>query len=499
MSILTYSNQPSNFQPVFSDGLFFTLSADTTNKFNFKYLFELYVEDQLVFEGKATPNPYGLGIVDVSQILETYTDNIPVSYYSGTPIYTHQTFPFSYPANDEVINYYLVAGMEYSSTPLGEITGFTGNGGIGNPSVDSDKFKVFRGTMGVNRNATQQDFNFFPFLLTGSTSRYLTNSPTTRDIAPNEYYTLGFTNYFLSESTGSTVSEPYYVKYTFYNSTGGTITATTYDNIVSNGGGPRTNCNWVYPGTFLLYPATGTTDFNTLYVGAGPGNIPNLPSGCTSYDVQLFGKFTGSTTPIQPSPTPTPSASAGAVTPTPTATPSPTPICSTCTSYEAVYTGDCETFGTLTIKNCQTGAFQTFSLFCGQFYQFCSCQVPISSGDITVTTLGSCLPAVTPTQTPTTTRTPTPTPSVVVYNYLGRTTPDQDTGPGACAAYQTVRGYSGTKPLASLSVGDILYDTYPSSPTNGGGSWVALKVGGAGQAYAFQVATDGEILDKYVC
>jgi hypothetical protein len=63
----------------------------------------------------------------------------------------------------------------------------------------------------------------------------------------------------------------------------------------------------------------------------------------------------------------------------------------------------------------------------------------------------------------------------------------------------TARSYTGLKPLSYLTIGDFLYDTYPSSPTNGGGLWVALKVGGTGPGYAFQVDTNGEILDTYTC
>jgi hypothetical protein len=87
----------------------------------------------------------------------------------------------------------------------------------------------------------------------------------------------------------------------------------------------------------------------------------------------------------------------------------------------------------------------------------------------------------------------------VTFTYLGKTAPDQDTGPGACSNYVTTRSYTGLKALSAMTIGDIIYDTYPSTPTNGGGSWVALKVGGTGQGYAFQIATDGEILDTYLC
>jgi hypothetical protein len=111
----------------------------------------------------------------------------------------------------------------------------------------------------------------------------------------------------------------------------------------------------------------------------------------------------------------------------------------------------------------------------------------------------------TPTYTPTRTRTPnatptnTPTSSQSVFTYIGRTTPDQITGPDACTSYLAVRTYQSTKTLVNLTVGDYIYDVYPSSPTNGGTQWIALKSFGVGPSYAFQVANDGEILDTYTC
>lgn len=565
MSVV-FTKTPTEFQPVLSDDLYFIASADTTNTFKFRYVYTLFVDDNPVFSGKCTPNPFGLGIIDLQQVLETYTFNLPISYWDTTPIYTHETFPFSRPASDEVVNYYIKCGYEYASDALAPVTGFTGSGTtIGDPAYRSDVYKTFRSTMGVNGRATQQSFDINPFVLSGSpigqypttSGLFLTNSPRIRRIDPSEYYTLGFTNYYLSQNTGTTLSEPYYVKYEFFDDQGQSITAYTYDNIVSNGGGPRTDCNNVYQELFLIDPSSATTEYNTLYVGAGPANIVNFPSGTTQYTVQLFGKFTGTTSPIVPSPTPTPSSKAPCVckqyeftsvrgtstlsylncdetqsifvespqgvtrsfcacqgtinilsgveyvlvetgecvitTPTPT----PTPFCSGCTTYSVQYTGDCESVATISYKNCSNGQTQNFQAECGVIYTICACQLPLDSGDVVYTNEGACAPAVTP--TPTTTSSPTPTPSITTYTYLGRSTPDRDNSAGACSDYQTVRSYIGLKPLASLIVGDYLYDSYPSTPTNGGNLWVALKVGGAGQGYAFQVATDGEILDTFTC
>lgn len=403
---LIFTNTPTDFQPVLSDGLFFTASADTYNPlttFKFRYVYDLYVEGVKVFTGKCSPNPFGLGIIDLQQILETYCFNNPISKWNTTDIYTHTTFPFSRPYYDETIGYFIRCGFEYSSTELGPVTGFTGIGNsIGTPQYTSPSYKTFRSTMGVNGRATQQDFNIDPFVLSGSPSTinpttsglFLTNAPRVQDIGYNDYYTLGFTNYYMG---GSLLSEGYYVKYTFYDDQGQEITGTTYENLTTNGGGPRTSCNEVYQSLVLVEPPS-STEYNTLYVGCGTENIPNFPSNCVQYTVQLFGHFTGTTTPIQPTPTPTPTPSSTSTTPTPTPTPSSTPTCE-CTEYYIENTG--MTSANVSFINCSNGQSQIFALPSLQATQICSCSTPFSESNLIINVVGGCyVPPVTPTPTP---------------------------------------------------------------------------------------------------
>jgi hypothetical protein len=163
---------------------------------------------------------------------------------------------------------------------------------------------------------------------------------------------------------------------------------------------------------------------------------------------------------------------------------------------DLLYTGDSESVS-ITYNACGVGSV-TFSLPANTLTNVCACGSFMVPADVEYTELGSCGGGGA-TPTPTLTSTPTPTPSLTVYRYLGRSIPDAADGPTACSTYTTVRSYTGLKPLASLTVGDFLYDSYPSSPTNGGSQWVALKVGGAGAGYAFQIDTNGEILDTYTC
>lgn len=419
MAEISIIHEPPAFQPVLTNGLFFTVSADTANKYKFRYTYDLYVNDTVVFQGKATPNPSDLGVIDVSRILKTYVENNPIAVWNTTNIYTHQTFPFSRPYESETIPYQVYFGFEYSSTELGAVTGFTGLSGItgmteGNPGVPSSKRKTFSSTMGVNQRATQQDFDMGPFTLSGTptgtnpttSGLFLTNSPRYRNIQDTEWYTLSFTNYYLDNTA---ISEPYYVRYEFFDDQGTSLTAVTVDNILTNGGGPRSNCLDVYPALPLIIPS-GETTYNTLYVGAGPRNLEDImPANTDQYTVQLFGKFTGTTSPIQPSPTPTP-------------TPSATPAACQCEGY-TVTNNSLESLGILNYLDC-TGALVGLVVNPQEEYFVCMCNLntyTVVLGSLTVTYQAPCLvpptPTPTPSQTPglspsvTPTTTPTPTPS----------------------------------------------------------------------------------------
>jgi len=384
-------HSPPSFQPVLTNGLFYTVSADTTDKYKFRYTYDVYVEDNLIFQGKSTPNPYDLGVVDISRILKTYCENNPIAVWNTTNIYTHQTFPFSRPYLNEVINYQTYFGYEYSNTETGSVTGFTGMSGLtgmteGPPGVSTPLKKTFHSTMGVNARATQQDFDMDPFVLSGSpvgvnpttTGLFLTNSPRTRNIQESEWYTLAFTNYYLDTST---ISEPYYVEYNFYDDQGSLLDTVKIDNILSNGGGPRADCLDVYPALPLLIPSGGT-NYNTLYVGSGPKNLdPILPVDTAKYTVQLFGKFTGETQPIQPSPTPTP-------------TPSATPTYCSCEEYE-IFNPSLEAQGIIFFDDC-LGTPRTLVVNPGETFYICVCNIGSFTiqGPLIATNTGKCIPPV---------------------------------------------------------------------------------------------------------
>jgi len=95
---------------------------------------------------------------------------------------------------------------------------------------------------------------------------------------------------------------------------------------------------------------------------------------------------------------------------------------------------------------------------------------------------------------------PSPTPTVGFFTYIGRTVPDAFTSTSACLTYNAVRGYLIQRStINSITVGDIVYDSYPSLPTAGGNKWVAIKLNGVGSAYAIQISNSGVIIDVVPC
>jgi hypothetical protein len=249
--------------------------------------------------------------------------------------------------------------------------------------------------------------------------------------------------------------------------------------------------------------------YNTYYLCLQNSTSPSYAYGgigtvliCSTEE--SFGScFDDTVCSIPPSPTPTNTpTTTTTLTATPTRTPTQTPTPNACWNY---------TFGPNTFSTtyeywtCSTD--QSNLLFVAAnttVGPYCSARLPTGGVYTRLDVCGSIPPTPTPTPTPSTTttltatptRTPTQTPTLpTAYPYLGRTTPDAGNSADACTSYLTVRPYFVAKSsLASIVVGDRFYNSYPSTPTNGGNNWVALKSSGVGTAYSFQIDTSGYVI-----
>lgn len=299
-------------QPTLSPDNFFVLSADTNTEFNFRYVYDLYVFNQRVFTGKLTPNPEGVGIVPVGEIIHDFAKNAPVAYIAnltgGTNNFIHQTENFSTPQQDEVINWWCNFGEEHSTTISSTPTPYTGLGTqIGNPAYPSGLQRSFLGTMGRNIFSNLQKLDTDKFFMNGydglfpsTDNLFLTNSPRIRDIGSDEYFTLSALNYILPSEANPNgdYSYVYDAEYNFYDDNGTLISGYTIANTKEYGGGPREACNEDYENYVL---PTGETQsyWNVIHIAVGTKNI-YIPNGTKYYTLQLRGL------PSTPPPTPTP-------------------------------------------------------------------------------------------------------------------------------------------------------------------------------------------------
>jgi len=292
--MITIVREPSDLQPSMTDGLFYTLSSTKTSQYKYRYVFWVYVNGVRVFQGKSTPNPEGLGVIDVSEILRTYTNSSVEITDAISSQYIHQTERFSLFKDREVNDYYVVLGEEYATSPTAAVVTYNGiSDSEGSPALQSTQRKVFNGTYPTNIYGNRQDFINTPYILDTEPTQYqqglfLTNSPRILDVDINDRHTLSFFNYKLG---GDLNSYGYQVLYEFYDSSGVELSSATLDNITSNGGGPLSSLDGLGYDEIGIVPSAYT--YNVVNVASGPYNVEQsigIPTNTKYYKVTLKGK-----------------------------------------------------------------------------------------------------------------------------------------------------------------------------------------------------------------
>ena len=409
MGQITITKNIEGIQPTLSPDNYFVISANTNNQDKFRYKYDLYIFNNKIFSGKATPNPAGLGIIPVGDILHDYTNNSPVAYSAnttgGTAIFVHQTNYYSTPIQDEVINWWCYFGEEHTKTG-GQPIGFTGIGTEqGDPAFPSGLKKSFIGTMGRNIFSNLQKLDTDKFfmidydgLFPSQQSLFLTNSPRIRDIGQNDYFTLSALNYILPSQSVGNYSYVYDTEYRFYDDNGTQITGYTIANIRDNGGGPRDTCSEIYP-TYSLPSDETQSQWNIIHIGAGTNNI-YIPNGAKYYEVQIKGNQIEPTPGVSPTPSPTPSISS-----------SPLPV-----GYTSWRLNNCcnpEDYIIAGIQSGTTGSIRVYGSKCYYAFEEQGGATLTISGGSTHANCDACIAqyacAATPTKGEGTTPTPTPT------------------------------------------------------------------------------------------
>jgi len=245
-----------------------------TTKKRVKFIAKVYIDDYPIvtntgvgFVGnfKTSPNAAGVGMFDLSSIIESYvgSDNLCniASSYKGAFIGTLNPTPLhlvdKYSRNKNIIKYLAVVFrteyLDETQTPPVVV--------LANSAVVSDGMKIWNGYLKETDaiNTFNGDFGyrsdrFFlnKLISEGDTAaRWLTNSPDDKYALPTDY---GVASLMSFPNNGA---ELHHIKLTYFKNDGTSVTENV-DNLYSNGG---------------MGPYVSQSDWNILHFGCYPANI----------------------------------------------------------------------------------------------------------------------------------------------------------------------------------------------------------------------------------
>jgi hypothetical protein len=220
---ITITQQPPVLTPAYGDIVISASSNLVVTKFKFKYVYDIMSYNpgtnitSYVGRVRQTPNPSGVGMLDLSRYLQNQVD---LDILGGQPFNTTGT-----PQTNNNAQYTVYVGEEYSDTLNGAVTLYNGNGTVSTgttlSSVATSTGNVFNGAKQFSEGFV---WNAAPY--TGTTGRtLLTDSPRTLYKQTDEYITAA-----ALYSSGYPISGGTYAQ--VYNAAGTLLT--TYNPISTN-------------------------------------------------------------------------------------------------------------------------------------------------------------------------------------------------------------------------------------------------------------------------
>ena len=277
-----------------------------TSKFNVKYIAEVLLGQQGSLSAgdkiatlKATPNSKGVGIFDLSTILQSYveSDNLGSFVGSANPTESSQfkgtafsdTTPHSihtidkFCTNEKSVRIFkVIFKIQHSDTVTGEVAVNT------SASVSTDEFIIYNGTVqhediialdSSGNYGYSLDAN--NYIMNDTDAKFLTNCPTTIDIGTNDYHTLAFfSDYALDFKVGGATADSQIedIVIRFFpelNASGTQLSLSIIDNTPANGG-KRSFVN--------------EANNKLIFFGCGTANLKNyttIPANTKSYRIAV--------------------------------------------------------------------------------------------------------------------------------------------------------------------------------------------------------------------
>ena len=278
-----------NIAPIGQEMMFVVSNDDAvTNQLNVKFIVRIYVSgttppviadpDDVIGSFKVTPNNAGRGMIDVSTIVGNYVkaDNIASngSEFKGIETTDSEPHPVhlidAYSLNNHSVRHLAIRfSVEYLNTSNNTVEEDTGT------RIASADYKVFNGYLKStdikyvgNTGATKAGwfgYDIADFEIGTGVKKFLTNAPTTQYANGGDYGTLSFLT-----TTAVMADKGDAVKFTYYNSSGGTEGNETVDRTEANG----------------AYDSWGSdASKQILHLGCFPGNLRNTSTTFkTKYD-----------------------------------------------------------------------------------------------------------------------------------------------------------------------------------------------------------------------
>ena len=224
------------------------VESDQTTQYKFRYVFDVYIDNNPKVRFKVPPNPEGKGLIDVAALVAAEIDittNLP--FLSATKFYMGDAL---------AAKVYILAGEEYATTPTGATVIYNGLGAVGEPAYPLYANGDFRPAPDYTTPvaawaSAQSPEKYFTYLASGGEDilqyemaigqifdvggKFLTTCPDSpQTIRSDEDFTLTWLNRNFEAATNPQTF-PYAMKMTTFIN-GATVGATGFINTVANGG-----------------------------------------------------------------------------------------------------------------------------------------------------------------------------------------------------------------------------------------------------------------------
>jgi len=269
--------------------LVYAVTSNSSSAAQFQFVVDLTLSgsNTLLQRIKQQPNPNNAGVFDMGSIITNYLDSD--NSWKAAPFIT---------ASTAAKRFQVKFGEQYGTSTSSSVILYTGVGAVtGSPAVTASAYLyTINGLVDPNDKV---DWNFpsasyFTASAVSTTTTFskqhaLTNAPLTQSIQDGEYATISLINGNFTNSA-TAAQDIFTVRVRSYNSSNTLLDDVDFSNLVSNGGGPRTNGTQVWTNV----TASQTAGTQLITVGVGPQNLNDAgdPLGSTwaYYIVNALGQ-----------------------------------------------------------------------------------------------------------------------------------------------------------------------------------------------------------------